>query len=418
MLSLLFHATIYVTVSCAIIFCTQPVSAEVSHLVGGGDISQRVSCYSSGSQKMNVTGGTWNESNHDKTILDQNILSPDKLIISQSSSQSQEGGLCTTDKETSEKKNSVEHPEEKTKSAPTPSENTFGQKEEKPPLTFLRNSALLLKPGQIETTLSFFYQTDKEEEIAIDPDTKNLFKRQTISRVAHTMLGLNIGIFNRIEAFARLPFGGAWVREEITPPPPNTENLIHASTVGPMDASVGCKYLVMTEIGWWPETTSSFSMTFPTGTVDKIPHIGSGQWKPSLTFSFLKTVDPLFLHWSIGYTQPIVNTRPIVGATIEEDYEYSPGASLSYHVGLGLAVNEKATVSWRIVGGYGLPSVIDPGGVGMYGPRKSRSTEPMSLSLGLAYKALERIIIEPDVSFGMNSDAGNVAFGLTLSHKF
>lgn len=283
---------------------------------------------------------------------------------------------------------------------------TIGSKEEGPPQTYLRDSAVLLAPGQIETTISALYEPQKRMDyilISGENGTLQYSQRATYQRTISLTGGLNIGITNHLEGWIQFPLGYTWMEEN------SAIGRSDGSKFGLMDISGGFRYLLLPESANWPEIIAQLSVTAPSGESPfqyqtTTTSLGDGYWKPSLGFSFVKSADPAVLFWGIGYGYCI--PRDFMG------YTHEPGGTFNYYGGMGFAINERLSASSKLTGGVRRELSIDGNEV------PGSSLEPLAMSLGLSYRAWEHIIMEPMVIFGINNDANDATLGLTVSRKF
>ena len=88
-----------------------------------------------------------------------------------------------------------------------------------------------------------------------------------------------------------------------------------------------------------------------------------------------------------------------------------PGDFWGYMLGLGFAVNTKISLLTDFHGGWQAPSrlagkrIVDSEG------------EPMTMTTGMIYAIAKTWYLSPAVTFPINSDAGTVMLGLSISHR-
>lgn len=344
------------------------------------------------------------------------------------------------------------------------------EKEESPPQTFLRGSAVLIEPGQIETSLGIRY-------IPKGP-----------GRFTQSTFGATFGILDRFEAWVAVPATAGWGEISETKNVPKKEKpktnkelnsdqqSSHVKTdwycsggdcpeadkpeydsvtttrnvqkVGLSDIAGGIRYLLKSESATWPETTISFSMTAPTGGEG----LSDRTWVPSVGLSFAKSTDPAILFWGASYSyvvkhdftttkegewiDPICENGKWTPGYYEKDYplrdHMDPFDRLTYYSGMGFAINERLSVSGRVVGIYTEKhtdsttrpklstdqKTTDPKTDDKYKP-KYKTIGPseglIGFVVGLSYRAFGQIVVEPAVTLGLGSEN---ALSFTVSRKF
>jgi len=253
---------------------------------------------------------------------------------------------------------------------------------------FLRQSTVLLKPGEKELDISLNYTRNEFANIR----TRNF----------SIPVSVRLGITDLLEGFIDLPI--AWTQQEIF----YQDAVDKSDAFGIGDVSVGLKYLFKQQDKQWPDVIGSFSFTAPTGD-DSDPKnmndvaIGSGHWHISTGLTLVKSYDPAVLFGSVGYSYTFEETRNGV--------EVAPGQSFSYSFGMGFAINNQITMSSQFLGAYQSKTELD--GVGILGS----SREPMSLRTGLTYRIGKGRYLEPAVMLGMNDDAPDASLTLSYSQK-
>jgi len=268
----------------------------------------------------------------------------------------------------------------------------FGKENESPPLTFLRGSSVLLKPGQIESRLVFSYQP-----------IKSSYYGTSQSRYFSSTLGVSLGLHERLESWINLPFAYARARED------SFFNQDREDEFGLRDISFGTNILVLPESVDWPEFNMALGVSAPTGRgpydIDKTIQFGSGHWLTEVGLNFVRSVDPAIVFGGVsgGFIWPHEQD----GRKFEYGWKYD------YHMGIGFAINDKLTLSSTFQGGYRPPLIADGDTYGAF------STDPMSLSLGFGYRLAHMTILEPSIRFGINDDANNnTAVSLGVSKRF
>jgi hypothetical protein len=268
------------------------------------------------------------------------------------------------------------------------------------PLTFLRGSTVLLKPWQVEGRLSWSYTST----IVSDYGT---YQRRLLT----TTLGLNFGLHERLEGWVYIPFGYARG---------HTDSLLYLNTGATrdeifelMDITVGFNALLLPESEKFPELSVSFSTTFPTAksnsySYDNLLRLGSGHRNVTVGLNAVNSTEPAILFFGISAT----HTWGITDKYNNIIKFGNNGWSWDYYFGAGMAVNDRLSISARLLGGYRPTRIIG------LSDGENFSTDSMFVSFGLGYYISKTITIEPSFIFGLNEVSGDPRVTLALSKKF
>ncbi|MCP4702356.1 MAG: transporter [Gammaproteobacteria bacterium] len=253
---------------------------------------------------------------------------------------------------------------------------------------FLRQSTVLLKPGEKELDVSLSYTRD---------EFANLRVRQW-----NLPLSLRMGIRERLEGFVNVPI--IWAQRQVF----YQDSINKNDAAGIGDVGAGLKYLLKQQDSQWPDMIASLSFIAPTGdrSDPKNPDdlsVGGGHWHLSTGLTLVKSYDPAVLFGGIGYTRTLKET--INGV------ETAPGNRFNYSFGMGFAINTQITMSGQFLGAYQSKSAWDGAKI----PGSSR--EPMSLRTGLTYRMSKGRYLEPAVTLGMNDDTSDAELMLSYTHK-
>jgi hypothetical protein len=253
---------------------------------------------------------------------------------------------------------------------------------------FLRQSTVLLKPGEKELDISLSYTRD---------EFANLRSRQW-----NLFLSLRLGITERLEGFVDMPL--SWAQREVF----DSDSVDKNDATGIGDVGAGFKYIFKQQDKQWPDIIGSFSFSAPTGDEPdpKNPNdisVGSGHWHLSTGLTLVKSYDPAVLFGGIGYGYTFKETLNGV--------EVAPGNSFNYSFGMGFAINNQISLSGQFVGAYQTKTEQD--GLKIVGS----SREPMSLRTGLTYRVGKGRYLQPAVMFGLNDAATDATLMLSYSHK-
>lgn len=256
---------------------------------------------------------------------------------------------------------------------------------------FLRAQAVTLTPGQLEVELPVTYARDdllgfRRREVAFTPT-------------------LRAGLFDRLEGNIDVPL--VW-RENETVPRPVIRLEAQDDTAGIGDISLGLKYVLLPEVGSWPNIIGLVNVTAPTGkesnplTIDA--NTGTGRWRTFFGVSAIRSFDPAIVFGGIGFE---VN----FDATVS-DVEVSGGNRFTYNFGTGFAVNNQLTLSGIFLGEFREESEFN-------GQRfAGTDIEPMSMRANVTYRAASGQFIEPSVEWGLNEDAIDTRLRLSYIVRF
>lgn len=129
-----------------------------------------------------------------------------------------------------------------------------------------------------------------------------------------------------------------------------------------------------------------------------------GDYAGSLALQIYKTIDPIivFAGGGVDYALP----QSIQGFHLR----YAP--RYNYNMGFAFAVNEKTTIGFQVNGSTEANFKVDGKAV------KNTAQEPIVARLVVVQRIAADTYLEPNVGFGLTSDAADVAIGLTLRRRF
>jgi hypothetical protein len=248
------------------------------------------------------------------------------------------------------------------------------------------------------------------------------------------------GVSSRLEVTARVPYvyrsDGAVLVPLVQNTPGNTNvgtvnTSSHGSGLGDVEGQI--RYQVNNGRGGWPYIIAGVQMIAPTGTSPfKLPRdalgnatkspTGAGFWAVAPSVTLLMPTDPATIFGVLGYTYNFernVDTR-ISNAQIDR---VKPGGAPSATVGLGLALNDRLSVSF----GYahtvqlGTRSRIRPitiqNGIETTGDpitSKTRDQQIGRLLFGMSYRVTDRTTIDWLVEVGATQDAPGVRTSIRI----
>ncbi|WP_169726989.1 transporter [Desulfovibrio cuneatus] len=280
---------------------------------------------------------------------------------------------------------------------------TVGEDSESPPKEYLRGSTVIRKPGEVELALTLSYDRSRYDNPVISTmfgvvanETRNRFTAD---------IATTVGITERLEAWLNVPFQYATFDR--------TEGIYQSKKDGGGigDLSAGVRFLAIGEGIQTPSVTFSLDAIAPTGEapytsnqLDAAIASGRGNWAIRPGAHFVTTTDPLTFFYGTSYQYEFSATH--------EGTDYKRGDRIGYYGGVGFAVNDQASLSARLSGEHVFE--LKKAGVEQYGT----SLDPVSIGLGLSYRTLSHLIINPFVNFGLNDDASDFVLGLSLARSF
>ena len=284
-----------------------------------------------------------------------------------------------------------------TKPAETQKPKPIGQKPEDEAdirKIFLRQTSVLLRPGQVE------------EEVAI-----SYLHTQSVSSILNAKfrqfrlpLATRIGLFDRAEGYITVP--AAYAHRELA----FADSAVSSRKFGIGDATAGFNYEIARETGRRPDIITSVGLGASTGSKpnEEGLSLGSGHWAATIGLQFIKTFDPVALFGGFNYAHQF-KARYFLNDAV---HTVSPGETAGYNFGFGFAVNEDISLSAQISGSYQSRTRAD--GVTVFGS----SSEPVSLRSALTYRYSKGTYIEPSVVIGLDNDTPDFVLGFSLTHRF
>lgn len=159
--------------------------------------------------------------------------------------------------------------------------------------------------------------------------------------------------------------------------------------------------------------TFSIAVKAPTGRAPYGLHenqlaLGSGHWSTQLGLSLQKVIDPVVLFGSLGYTYSFGRVGTVGG--YDGPQWITPGSSIRYTIGAGLAVNPRVAFTALLEHIHSRPARVGQGIL-----RASEANSAV-FNLGLRYQWLSGRVMHVQVGIGLTPDAPDfsVAVGLPL----
>lgn len=259
---------------------------------------------------------------------------------------------------------------------------------------FLRQSSVLLNPGEKEVEAGFSYLSN-QLSVAIYNARFRQFQ---------VPISLRIGLWNRAEGFVTLPL--TYAKQEFSFADDSTSQ----TTSGIGDATAGFNYELFRETAFWPDMVASLSVKAPTGDEpgEEGLSTGSGHWSGSLGMQFIKTSDPVVLFWGLRYTHAF-SARHFLNDGV---YDVQPGDIADYNFGFGFAVNDRISLGTQVSGSYQWKTKTD----GRAFPGSSGET--VSLRSALTYRVSKKTYIEPSLAIGLNDETADFVMGFAVTRRF
>jgi len=284
-----------------------------------------------------------------------------------------------------------------------PASRRFGQETPpvRPPITYLRNEAVLLKRGEMMLDVGVVYSTQQNDfPIVIGANT--VTKAKITSRSVYSPLALRYGVTDRLQAQVFLPVGFTSEKVDVL----GARTL--SDTDGPIgDTVVALNYSLPTQ--WTGDYNIILTNTFviPTGE----PHyvglgpdaaFGNGCFEYGTSMLAIRRFDPLLVFGGFGARYGFESK--ISGVNVER------GLAVDYQFGVGFGVNETMSLSAKLYGSFQTQTTFNNVGV----PGSERDLIALRFALT---KAQPHTVLEPFVTFGLTPDSPDAQLGVILTFR-
>ncbi len=266
---------------------------------------------------------------------------------------------------------------------------------------FLRESLVLLQPGETQLEFSLEYLRDQFSNVR--------------TRAGSLRTTARVGLPGEFEVFLEAPF--SWHEQEVfVVGPGSTVREIADENSGIGDISAGLNFEIAGESADWPSILGTVSYTEPTGEEPDLDgplaavlgpgSIALSQGRRNATggLTFVRSSDPGVLFGGLYFTY--FDKESLGGIEIED------GHLFIYRFGTGFAVNDQLTLSGLFTGAFRTKTKLN----GKTVPQSD--VEPLALRVGITHSFSTKRYIEPSVIFGLNEDAAdavlNVAYIVTF----
>lgn len=292
-------------------------------------------------------------------------------------------------------------------SAKIGAEQAEQQQEEEVQQVFLRASAVLLEPGDVQLDVSLNYAREEPSQFFSTAQRRILLESRARTFV-FPVIG-RFGLLPGLEGFLNVPLQYQELRDtviedSIDPPAFNVTDQ-ESSLFSLGDVQAGLKYAFHREDAL-PEMIGTFDFRAPTGRV-RNPLLasaavtGSGQWAAAGGLNLIKSFDPVVFFGGLRYEYNIFNRT--AGTT------FGSWSNFGYNLGLGFAVNHRVTLLGQFQGNY--YSERDIGGITI--PDRELAT----LRGGFTYKIADKQYLEPSITFGLNDISPDLIIGLSYNQR-
>lgn len=286
-------------------------------------------------------------------------------------------------------------------------DNKFGEdSNDDPPLDFLIGSTVLLVPGQYELDFGITYKQSRTKNTLYNIDK---FQRSTYSaRMLELKTTVRGGLVNGVEGYFSAPVTYSTVEDVST-----SKYVRDAKSIGLSDIRAGLQVQLINESLESPSVSLALDISAPTGRkkyrdaathwIDPLDN-GAGHWSIAPGIAFARSVDPVILFGGFSYRHYFSDS--FGGRKIQ------PGWLASGHFGLGIGLNERVSVGARLTYSYNSNMKVDNDTV--FGS----DSDLIDLSFNASYRLMEGWVVSPNITFGLNADAGTPALGLNLTRRF
>ena len=149
-----------------------------------------------------------------------------------------------------------------------------------------------------------------------------------------------------------------------------------------------------------PEVTLNVNAKSDTGDVDR--GLGTGDWNVGTGVSLVKTIDPVVLFGSLGYTWTLGTLE--LGA-VDVDF----GDQILYSLGMGVSTNDRVSVSMAMAGAAIRRTEANGSEISGSGYKTS-----IVVIFATTVQLAKRVYLEPFVGFGLTDEAPDFSVGISV----
>lgn len=264
---------------------------------------------------------------------------------------------------------------------------------------FLRAQKLLFKPGEVQLELGISY--DKEAETSHVNPLGPVFT----FRSASANFLIRYGLAEDLEFNFAVPLVYRERELDIRPVTLTAQgttifpSFTREADVGLGDISWALRYAAIHEEGAIPEVTLNVNAKSDTG--DEHRALGTGDWNVGTGVSLVKTIDPVVLFGSLGYTWTL-------GTLEVEEIDLDPGDQILYSLGMGFSLNDRVSFSMAMAGAA--IRRTEENGREISGS----GLDVNSLQFTTTVQLAKRVYLEPFVGFGLTDETSDFLVGINV----
>ena len=227
--------------------------------------------------------------------------------------------------------------------------------------------------------------------------------RDTRSRTVTVPVSVELSLSDKTNMAVTLPVTHKENESVASPGAQNT------NTAGAGDINVNASHSLISETDRRPGLSLRFGVGVPTGDIEDPREsnnlsLGSGFWSGSVGATISKRFDPATVFASVGYQHALKDTQ--------FGLEIQPGDSFEYSYGLGLSLNNSLSISGQISGSIHRNTSVDGETI------DGSNSEPIEFVSSSVLRLSKKSRLESNLAFGLNQDASDARFGLTLIKDF
>ena len=261
---------------------------------------------------------------------------------------------------------------------------------------FLRAQKLLFKPGEIQLEFGANYAHDAEAG-QVSP-----LAPVFISRFASANFLMRYGLAEDLEFNFAVPVVYTERERDFRPFGPlfpSSPDFTREAGVGLGDINWAFRYAALHEDRGLPEVTLNVNAKSDTGDDDR--GLGTGDWNVGTGVSLVKTIDPVVVFGSLGYTWTL-------GTLEVEERDVDHGDQIPYSIGMGFSLNDRVSVSMAMAGAAIRRTEINGNEISGSG------LDINSLQFTTTVQLAKRVYLEPFVGFGLTDEAADFLVGINI----
>jgi outer membrane putative beta-barrel porin/alpha-amylase len=261
---------------------------------------------------------------------------------------------------------------------------------------FLRAQKLLFKPGEVQLEFGASYAQDAGTN-PVSP-VAPVF----ISRFASANVLMRYGLAEDLEFNFAVPVVYSERERDFRPFGPlfpSFPDFTREAGVGLGDINWAFRYAALHEGRGLPEVTLNVNAKSDTGDEDR--GLGTGDWNVGTGVSLVKTIDPVVVFGSLGYTWTL-------GTLEVEERDVDPGDQIPYSIGMGFSLNDRVSVSMAMAGAAIRRTEVNGNEISGSG------LDINSLQFTTTVQLAKRVYLEPFVGFGLTDEAPDFLVGINV----